>query len=71
MTIDQFIHVKTWSIYQADYLMSVEEKSEAQEMSPEQLCVKYKHIGSPDPEITIEQLQSSPEYREDGTIFDI
>lgn len=62
-TIDQFVHIATLSIYEADYLMSIEEKKQAQALVEEELLTKFKFVSKLEEKV-LEQLSNSPEYQD-------
>jgi hypothetical protein len=61
--IDQFVHISTLSIYEANYLMSVEEKRDIQHLSEQELLERFKLVGKVS-ENVLEQLSNSPEYQD-------
>jgi hypothetical protein len=62
-TLDQFVHIATLGIYEADYLMSIEEKVQAQSLTEEELTAKYKFIQIVS-ENVLDELGNSPEYQD-------
>jgi hypothetical protein len=62
-TVDQFVHINTLSIYEANYLMSVDEKRDIQHLTEQELLEKFKFVRKVS-ENVLEDLSSSPEYKD-------
>jgi hypothetical protein len=62
-TVDQFVHINTLSIYEANYLMSVDEKKDIQHLTEQELLEKFKFVRKVS-ENVLEDLSSSPEYKD-------
>lgn len=62
-TVDQFVHINTLSIYEANYLMSVDEKRDIQHLTEQELLEKFKFVRKVS-ENVLEDISSSPEYKD-------